>query len=63
MKGVKLLRLGDVLEIIPISKSSWWKGVAEGRFPPGYKLAPRTTVWYLEDNLELLDRIKEESLG
>lgn len=62
MKGVKLLRLGDVLEIIPISKSSWWKGVAEGRLPHGL-LAPRTTVWYLEDILELLDRIKEESLG
>ncbi|HOO50448.1 MAG TPA: AlpA family phage regulatory protein [Alphaproteobacteria bacterium] len=35
--------------IIPISKSSWWAGVKEGRFPQPIKLGKRTTVWRVED--------------
>ena len=33
---------------IPISKSSWWAGVKDGRFPQPQKLGPRTTVWRAE---------------
>ena len=35
--------------IIPISKSSWWAGVKEGRFPQPIKLGKRTTVWKMSD--------------
>jgi len=34
---------------IPVSKSTWWQGVKDGRFPQSYKLGPRTTVWKVED--------------
>ena len=34
--------------IIPVSKSSWWAGVAAGRYPKPVKLGPRTTVWSVE---------------
>ncbi len=34
---------------IPVSKSTWWQGVKEGRFPQAQKLGPRTTVWRVED--------------
>jgi len=34
---------------IPVSKSTWWQGVKDGRFPRSYKLGPRTTVWKAED--------------
>jgi prophage regulatory protein len=34
---------------IPVSKSTWWQGVKEGRFPKAQKLGPRTTVWKVED--------------
>lgn len=34
---------------IPVSKSTWWLGVKDGRFPKSYKLGPRTTVWKVED--------------
>lgn len=44
-----VLRLTQVLEIFPISKSSWWQGCKEGRFPKPIKLGPRTTVWLKED--------------
>ena len=32
-----------------ISRSGWWKGVKEGKFPPGIKLSPRVTVWRASD--------------
>lgn len=34
---------------IPVSKSTWWQGVKDGRFPKPRKLGPRTTVWKAED--------------
>jgi prophage regulatory protein len=40
---------------IPVSKSSWWAGVKEGRFPQPQKLGPRTTVWRAEDIRALYD--------
>jgi prophage regulatory protein len=39
------LRLPQVLEILPISKSTWWKGIREGRFPKPVKLSERTSAW------------------
>lgn len=35
--------------LIPVSKSTWWNGVASGRFPKPIKLGPRTTAWRVED--------------
>ncbi|WP_370468276.1 helix-turn-helix transcriptional regulator [Parvularcula maris] len=34
---------------IPVSRSTWWQGVKDGRFPKPQKLGPRTTVWRAED--------------
>ena len=28
--------------LIPVSKSTWWNGIKEGRFPQSVKLGPRT---------------------
>lgn len=42
-------RLPLVLANIPVSKSSWWAGVASGRYPQAVKLGPRMTAWRVED--------------
>jgi prophage regulatory protein len=34
---------------IPISKSTWWAGVKDGRFPKPLKLGARVTVWRAEE--------------
>ena len=34
---------------IPVSKSTWWAGVTDGRFPQPIKLSPNTTVWRVEE--------------
>ena len=35
--------------LIPVSRSTWWAGVAAGRFPKPLKLSPGVTVWRAED--------------
>lgn len=51
------LRLPQVLELFPISKSAWWAGVKEGRFPKPVKLTERTTAWRVEDIHQLIDGV------
>lgn len=43
------LRLPQVLERIPVSRSGLWKMVQEHRFPQPVKLSPRVTVWRASD--------------
>jgi prophage regulatory protein len=49
------VRLPDVLRVIPVSKSTWWAGVKEGRFPPSVKLARKVTAWRVEDIRQLIN--------
>ena len=53
----QLLRLQQVLARVPISKSAWWEGCREGRFPQPLKLGPRTTVWRAEEIDAFIDRL------
>lgn len=52
------MRLPDILELIPVSKSTWWSGVKTGRFPKPVKLTPRTTAWRVEDIRSLIENIR-----
>ncbi len=55
------LRLPQVLTIIPISKSAWWQGCKDGRYPKPIKLGPRTTVWRSEDIATLVRRLSSQN--
>lgn len=35
--------------LVPVGRSSWWAGVAQGRYPAACRLGPRTTAWRVED--------------
>ncbi len=54
---IGFLRLKQVLEIIPVGKSTWWRGVKEGRFPQSVKLGARTTCWRVEDIRKLVEEL------
>ena len=56
-----LLRLPQVLTIIPISKSAWWQGCKDGRYPNPIKLGPRTTVWRSADIAALVRCLSSQS--
>jgi prophage regulatory protein len=43
------LRLPAVLKVFPVSPSTWWLGVKEGRYPRPVKLGPKMTAWRAED--------------
>lgn len=44
--------------LIPVSKSTWWQGVKEGRYPqPVRTLGTRITVWRIEDIRALIARV------
>ena len=49
LAGNGLLRLPEVLAVFPISASSWWLGVREGRYPQSIKLGARCTCWRAAD--------------
>jgi prophage regulatory protein len=55
------LRLPQILEIFPVSKSSWWKGVADGKYPASVKLGERTTAWRVEDIRKLIERLSGDA--
>lgn len=54
-----LLRLPQVLELLPISKSSWWAGVKSGKYPASVKLGPRTTCWLASDIHALIAKLRQ----
>ena len=56
------LRLPQVLERIPISKSAWWQGCKEGRFPKPIKLGPRTSAWRSSDIAALVEQLSQQSV-
>ena len=42
--------------LIPVSKSTWWQGVKDGRYPKPVKLGERCTAWRVEDIRQLIDQ-------
>ena len=56
-----LMRLSQVLKLIPVSKSHWHASVASGRFPKPIKLGPRMAAYRVEDIKALIDRLSADS--
>jgi prophage regulatory protein len=54
------VRLPDIIAPrgpLPISRSSWWAGVKDGRFPKPVKLGLRIAAWRVEDVRNLIQRL------
>lgn len=50
------LRINQIIpSIIPISRSSWYAGVKDGRYPKPVKLGLRTTVWRVRDIKKIIE--------
>lgn len=57
------IRLPQILQVIPVGKSTWWAGIQSGRFPKGVKLTPGTTAWRAEDIHALIKKLSDQSEG
>lgn len=64
MKCEKYLQSGGLVRLryilaplgpIPVSSSTWWQGVKDGRYPKPIKLGPRITAWRVEDIMRLIE--------
>jgi len=54
------VRLPDVLRVYPVSETTWWEGVAAGRFPRPTKLSTRVSAWQVRQIRALLQARAEE---
>lgn len=55
------VRLPQILEVIPVGKSTWWAGVKSGKYPSPVKLSENTTAWRSEDIHALIQELSERS--
>lgn len=55
LKETGFVRLPTILQVIPVSKSTWWAGVKSGRYPKSVKLGKRITAWRVEDVRSFID--------
>jgi len=54
------IRLEAVLELIPVSRSVWYKGVKEGRFPEPVKMSDRIVAWRVDDIRVLIKEMSDD---
>ena len=54
------VRLPQVLSVFPVSKSAWFQGIREGRYPKPVKLSKRTSGYRVSDVRELLASVEED---
>ena len=40
-----LLRLPEVLSIFPVSRSTWYQEIKDGRYPAPLKIGARASAW------------------
>jgi predicted DNA-binding transcriptional regulator AlpA len=58
-----LLRIWHILGtkedpgLIPICRSTWWTGVASGRFPKPVRIGKRAVAWRASDIRELISTL------
>lgn len=55
-RTTRVLRLRQVLQLIPVSKSTWYKGVNAGRFPKPVRALGTTMAFYDAEDIEALGR-------
>ena len=54
---IGFLRLPQVLDLIPLKRTSWLNGVKDGIYPKPIKLGSRSVGWKVEDIRALIERL------
>lgn len=55
----RFLRIQQVLDIFPVSRTTWYRGITEGRFPAPIRLGPNTSAWRESDIAKLVKNYSE----
>lgn len=56
------LRLHQVLQIVPVSRSTFLAGIKEGRYPRPIKLSSRVSAWSVKEIRELAESLKVDAI-
>jgi predicted DNA-binding transcriptional regulator AlpA len=54
------LRLPEVLHFYPVSKSTWWAGIRQGKFPKPVRIGERAVAWRAEHIRALIEAAGSE---
>jgi len=57
----RFLRLPQVLELVPVSRATWYVGVKDGRYPAPIKIGARAVAWLLIDIEALIASLRNRS--
>ncbi len=57
----RLLRLNEVLTLIPVSQASFYEGIEKGHYPKPLKVGKKLSVWKLSDIRDLVAKIEREN--
>lgn len=55
------IRLKQLLELYPVSKSTLYAKIAKGEFPRPIKLGPRISAWSVADITALIERLEAQN--
>lgn len=56
IEASRLIRLPQVLKLVPVARSTIYEWCKNGRFPKPIKLGERTSCWHLESVLDFLKK-------
>ena len=56
-EDTKFISLKQVLELIPVSKSTWLRGVSTGEYPQPVKVSKRLRFWRNDDIQNLIAKL------
>jgi predicted DNA-binding transcriptional regulator AlpA len=57
LEDTKFISLKQVLELIPVSKSTWLRGVSAGEYPQSIKVSKRLRFWRNDDIQNLIAKL------
>ena len=57
-----MLELDEVLQIIPVGKSTLKRMLNSGTFPPGHYLSPNRRVWYEDEILQWQQQLNTKAV-
>lgn len=55
------VKLPQVLATIPVSKSTWFRGIAAGKYPKPVKIGYRASAWRVEEIRRCITSLSERS--
>jgi hypothetical protein len=69
-ESFRLYRLSEIIgnaklgikPIFPVSRTTWYRGINEGRYPRPVKLTEKTSAWRSDDISRLIEQLSEASV-